>query len=91
MFPSKLFMTFVSPPCEPQSRVGETATGHKERLEVVGVVRSQGPGVVTSAWSRLFEGKDEPVTTAGDAWPVEECRVPSRPVDQDYTHLYKHS
>lgn len=38
MFPSKLFITFVPLPCKSQSRVSETATGHKERLEVVGVV-----------------------------------------------------
>lgn len=42
MFPSKLFITFVSLPCKSQSRVSETATGHKERLEVVGVVGGSG-------------------------------------------------
>lgn len=66
MFPSKLLTTFVSLPCKSQSGVGGTATGHKERLEVVGVVvGGQGSGVVTCVRRRLFEGKDEPVTTGG--------------------------
>lgn len=46
--------------------------------------RQSGSGVVTSVWSRPFEGKDEPVTTARDRSSAEKFRVPSRPVDEDY-------
>lgn len=43
-----------------------------------------GSEVVTSVWSQLFEEKDELVTAASDRSSAEE-RVPSRPVDEDYT------
>lgn len=43
-----------------------------------------GSEVVTPVWSQLFEEKDELVTAASDRSSAEE-RVPSRPVDEDYT------
>lgn len=77
-------------PASPSQESVKRLLGTKRDLRWLEWWGGQGSGVVTSVRRRLFEGKDEPVSTGGDGGSVEECRVPSRPVDQDYTHLYKH-